>query len=239
MHFPGSRTFAKYKLRSQQRFFDLFGMEAVIDERRRRALVVSMGFEGQWDDHRVFQMDFLRRNGLTPQCRFLEYGSGPLTLGLPLMRELEPGHYTGVDVRSSVMNLAYEEVHRADQTACNPRLIVANDFGASTLGEETFDMIWSFSVLYHLSDELVEGLFANIKRRLAPKGRYWANINTTVGNGDEKWLEFPFMKREPGFYEEVAARNGLVMKQLGTIASLGFSGKGLEKDNTMLEFLHD
>ncbi|MEL6466756.1 MAG: class I SAM-dependent methyltransferase [Pseudomonadota bacterium] len=236
MRFPGGRTIAKYKLKSKKALFDVLGMDAVMEERRRQALVVSMGFEGQWDDHRAFQMDFLRRNGLTEKTRFLEYGSGPLTLGLPLMRELAPGGYTGVDVRDSVMNLAYEEVHRAGQTARNPRLIVASDFGAEALAGENFDMIWSFSVLYHLSDDLIEALFANIKARLAPQGTYWANINTTVA--ESQWLEFPFLNRAPDFYAEIAGRNGLALSQLGTIAELGFVGTGPEKDNTMLEIRH-
>lgn len=236
MRFPGSRTIAKYKLKSQQVLFNLLGMEAVLAERRRHALVVSMGFEGQWDNHRTFQMDFLRRNGLTPETRFLEYGSGPLTLGLPLMQELAPGGYTGVDVRESVMNLAYDEIQRSGQTARNPRLIVSDDFGAKALRDETFDMIWSFSVLYHLSDDLIEALFANIKKRLDPKGIYWANINTTVA--ESQWLEFPFVNRTPDFYEEIASCNGLQLSKLGKIADLGFFGTGPEKDNIMLEIRH-
>ncbi len=152
------------------------------------------------------------------------------------MQELEPGNYTGVDVRGSVINLAYNEISRAGLADRNPRLIVSDNFAVTALGDETFDMIWSFSVLYHLSDELVEEWFANVKKRLAPEGRYWANFNDGVD--DSRWLEFPFLKRDVKFYEDLAEKNGLRLEVLGTIEDLGFKGQGVEKNNRMIEITH-
>lgn len=236
MRLPGSRTTKKIISKTQETLYGLLNMERIPEEQHRVNLVEAMGFDGQWDDHRTFQMDFLRRNGMTAQSRFLEIGCGPLTLAIPLMRELDPGHYTGVDVRESVTNLAYMEIARAGVAGRNPRLVVANDFGAKALGRQTFDIIWSFSVLYHLSDELVEQWFANVKRRLTPEGHYWANFND--GLEDSRWLEFPFLNRDAAFYEAIASRNGLKMKELGTLESLGFAGKGEERKNVMIEICH-
>lgn len=236
MHFPGSRTLKKSILKSQEALYGILNMERIPEEKHRLKLVESMGFDGQWDDHRNFQMDFLHRNGMTAQSRVLEIGSGPLTLAIPLMQALEPGNYTGVDVRESVTNLAYMEIARAGVAACNPRLIVADDFGAKALGTETFDILWSFSVLYHLSDELVEQWFENVKRRLAPEGHYWANFND--GLEDSRWLEFPFLNRDASFYEKIAQQHGLSMKVLGTLEDLGFVGTGIERNNIMIEVRH-
>lgn len=236
MRMPGSRTVKKYTMKTQQFLYDALGMKRVEEETHRLARVVAMGFEGQWDDHRIFQMDFLRRNGLNGQTRFLEIGSGPLTLAIPIMQELDPGNYTGVDVRESVMNLAYKEIAREGLAGRNPRLIVSDNFAATVLGNETFDMIWSFSVLYHLSDELVEDWFANVRKRLAPKGRYWANFNDDMD--ESRWLEFPFVRRGVEFYEDLAERNGLRLRVLGTIGDLGFKGQGMEKNNRMIEVTH-
>ena len=236
MRIPGSRTMARIVRKMRSVAYDVLGMDAIQEERHRQDLVTSMGFDGQWDDHRTFQMDFLRRNGLTGDTRFLEIGSGPLTLGLPLMQALKPGNYTGVDVRANVTNLAYTEIARAGLAARNPRLIVSDNFGASALGDETFDVIWSFSVLFHLSDDLVEDWFANVKRRLAPDGRYWANFND--GLNESEWLEFPFVNRNVEFYTGIAEKNGLSLRSLGTIAELGFAGAGAEKDNIMVEIRH-
>ena len=236
MRFPGSRTLNTSVLKAQNVLYRRLNMSRIPEEEHRLKLVEAMGFDGQWDDHRVFQMDFLRRRGMTETSRFLEIGSGPLTLAIPLMQELAPGHYTGVDVRESVMNLAYMEIARAGVSARNPRLIVAGDFGAAALGDETFDILWSFSVLFHLSDELIEEWFANVKRRLAPTGHYWANFND--GLEDSRWLEFPFLNRKAEFYEDIAQRNGLTMKTLGTIEELGFAGPGEDRKNTMIEIRH-
>lgn len=236
MRFPGSRTMNKWVWAAQKTLYRLLNMQRIPQEQHRVALVNSMGFEGQWDTHRTFQMDFLRKNGVTETSRFLEIGSGPLTLAIPLMQHLAPGHYTGVDVRESVTNLAYMEISRAGLSARNPRLIVAQDFGVAALGEETFDVIWSFSVLYHLRDDLVEDLFATVKKRLAPDGRYWANLNDQMSEGD--WLEFPFQNRKVEFYEEIARKNGLTLTALGTIEALGFTGPGPEKTNVMFEVRH-
>ncbi len=236
MRLPGQRTISKLVLKAQFFLYRIFNMSRVPEEMHRRALVESMGFDGQWDDHRVFQMKFLRDNGLTKDTRFLEIGSGPLTLAIPLMQELNPGNYTGVDVRGSVTNLAYLEISKAGLAGRNPRLIVATDFGAAALADETFDMLWSFSVLYHLSDDLVEDWFANVKRRLKPDGRYWANYND--GMEESRWLEFPFLSRDASFYEQIAEKNGLSLKTLGTLEELGFQGTGAEKNNTMIEVSH-
>jgi hypothetical protein len=137
MRIPGSRTVNKQIMKARMFLYDALRMDCVQEERHRLKLVNAMGFDGQWDDHRNFQMDFLRRNGLNPSKRFLEIGSGPLTLAIPLMQELNVGNYTGVDVRETVTNLAYLEISRAGLSGRNPRLIVANDFGAKALGDET------------------------------------------------------------------------------------------------------
>ena len=236
MRMPGSRTLKKYTMKTQRLLYDALAMKRIEEEEHRLELAIAMGFDGQWDDHRTFQMAFLRRNGLTGQTRFLEIGSGPLTLAIPLMQELDPGNYTGVDVRESVTNLAYNEISRAGLAGRNPRLIVSDNFAATALGDETFDMIWSFSVLYHLNDELVEEWFANVKKRLAPEGRYWANFNDGVD--ESRWLEFPFLKRDVKFYEDLAEKNGLRLEVLGTIEDLGFKGQGVEKNNRMIEITH-
>ncbi len=236
MHMPGRRTVCNLIMKTQVFLFDALRMERVTEERHRLALVKAMGFDGQWDDHREFQMDFLRRNGLNQKTRFLEIGSGPLTLGVPLMQELGCGNYTGVDVRERVASLGYMEIARSGLSARNPRLIVSDKFGADFLGNETFDIVWSFSVLYHLNDDLIEEWFANVKKRLAPDGRYWANYNDRME--ESRWLEFPFLNRSAEFYENVTARNGLTLNVLGTIEELGFKGLGPEKNNTMVEIRH-
>jgi cyclopropane fatty-acyl-phospholipid synthase-like methyltransferase len=234
MRTPGSRTFRNLSAKTQDGLFSLLAMERVIDRRERRERTIAMGFDGQWDEHQRFQMDFLRRNGLRGVTRFLEIGFGPLTLAIPLIRELDAGGYTGVDVREGVANLAYRILAKEGLAGKNPRLLVSDRFGAESLGDATFDILWSFSVLYHLEDALVAKWFGEVSRRLAPDGRYWANINVT--EEESRWLQFPFLRRKPEFYADLAAQNGLQMQVLGSLADLGFRDQGAERLNLMLGF---
>jgi hypothetical protein len=107
MRIPGSRTFHKLSAKVQGRLLSLLAIDRVIDRRERDERAIAMGFAGQWDKHQRFQMDFLRRSGMRGSHRFLEIGFGPLTLAIPLIRELGAGGYAGVDVREGVANLAY------------------------------------------------------------------------------------------------------------------------------------
>src|SRR6185312_2619231 len=102
---PLSRTREKWIHQAKSLIFERGNFQKMIDLREKHELEDSMGFRGQWDEHRRFQIEMLKRQGLRPEHRFLELGCGPLTVGVPLIQYLEPGHYTGVDIRSSVLNL--------------------------------------------------------------------------------------------------------------------------------------
>ena len=193
-----------------------------------------MGFRGQWDEHRRFQLAFLKEQGLNPTHRLLEIGCGPLTGGVPIIHYLEPGNYVGIDIRSSALNLAWSEVGTAGLSGKNPRLICSETFGAQELGNQKFEFMLSFSVLFHLGDDVLRTYFANVAERLAPGGRCFAQINTHLD--DSKWLQFPFLRRTRDEYAAFAADVGLETSSLGTIEALGFRLPSQERRNEMLTF---
>jgi SAM-dependent methyltransferase len=151
-----------------------------------------------------------------------------------VIQYLDPDRYVGVDVRSTVLDLGWQEIGLAHLSEKNPRLIRSDDFGAAELGGRKFDFIWAFSVLYHLSDEILQNLFSNVGARLVPGGRFVANVQTDVE--DSTWLEFPFLKRSVEAYESLAKAHGLKVSNLGTIAERGFRLPGAERNNVLLEF---
>jgi len=221
----------------QAALYRMFALHQVEERHERERLALEMGFIGQFDEHRRFQMAFLKEQSVNPSASFLEIGCGPLTLGVPLIGYLDPCRYTGIDVRNSVLDVAYAQIGKHNLAAKNPRLIASASFGAEELGDARFDVVWSFSVLFHLTDEQVGEIFHQVHRRLAADGRYWANINPTIGNSDSRWLDFPFMRRAPEFYEELGQAAGLAMRQHGTLGDLGFRLEGLERENLLLEFM--
>jgi cyclopropane fatty-acyl-phospholipid synthase-like methyltransferase len=207
----------------------------MLDANEKTRLEWSMGFPGQWEEHRRFQIDFLRKNGLLPHHSLMEIGCGPLTGGVPIIDYLDQDKYVGVDVRASVLNMSWKEVSKAELAGKNPRLIQSTSFGDNALGDMRFDYVLTFSVLYHLSDELLDACFKAVANRLKPAGTYFANINTETNS--DRWLEFPFLKRTLGDYEAVAAKAGLKITELGTLADLGFKLPGEERLNRMLRIV--
>jgi 2-polyprenyl-3-methyl-5-hydroxy-6-metoxy-1,4-benzoquinol methylase len=227
-----SRTRADLAYRARLALYRIGSVQKALDASERLVLEAHMGFHGQWDEHRRFQLEFAKSAGLRPDSSLLEIGCGPLTLGLPATTYLLANRYTGVDVRPEVLDLAWSQIGKAGLASKNPRLIHSTSFGAAELGEERFDFIWSFSVLYHLTDALITDWFAQVSRRLAPKGAYFANLN--VEAPESTWLQFPFVRRSVDFYREAAARHGLTLRELGTLESLGFRLDATEKKNLMV-----
>jgi len=229
-----SRTRQKITRSVKEFIFDKTGFEKVLELRDKDRLEDAMGFRGQFDEHRRFQIALLKERGLVPTNRLLEIGCGPLTGGIPIIDYLESGNYVGVDVRNSVLDMSWKEVGKAGLSAKTPRLICSSSFGSKELGDQTFDFVLSFSVLYHLDDEILNSYFAAVRRRLRSTGICLANVNTC--DESSRWLEFPFLKRTIDSYRELARKNGLETTCLGDIKDLGFRLSGQERRNQMLLF---
>lgn len=202
-------------------------------EERRHARV---GPAHLWKMKREFQIAYLKRMGLAPGQRFLDLGCGTLRGGLPLIEFLDPGNYTGLEVRAKVLEEARAELAEAGLEAKRPSLLYVPDLGALAL-QTRFDFVWAFSVLIHMEDGVLERALAFVARHLAPGGTFLANVRTQTGGG-ERWEEFPALTRSPEFYAAAAARHGLVVRDLGSLAELGHaSGDPTQDGQRMLSWL--
>src|SRR5262245_52171544 len=81
--------------------------ERVLEPEQAR-LESMVGPPGAWQATARFQLAFLRRMGLRPSHRVLDIGCGPLRGGLPLIRYLDRGRYTGIEVRGEALAEAAE-----------------------------------------------------------------------------------------------------------------------------------
>ncbi len=175
----------------------------------------AVGPGAAWKGVRNFQIRFLLDSGLSPNHTLLDVGSGTLRGGIPIIAFLNRGNYWGVDVRSSVFPAARKELRKHRLVDKSPNLIECPGFVDLDLGRK-FDFIWGFSVIIHMTDEILEESLAFVARHLEDKAVFYANVNCS-NREDGLWQGFPSVRRSFSFYEEVATAVGLRTEHIGKL----------------------
>jgi SAM-dependent methyltransferase len=186
-----------------------------------------------WREKRQFQIRFLRDHGLRPDQTILDVGCGTLRGGIPIIEYLEPERYTGLEARPEVLDEARAELREHRLEDKHPALVVNGDLATFDLGRR-FDVIWAFSVLIHMSDDVLDGALEFVGRHLAEGGTFFGNI-ATEARSDKIWEGFPDVARPISFYEERARAHGLAVENLGPMRALGHPA-GHGADQQMLRF---
>jgi SAM-dependent methyltransferase len=190
-----------------------------------RRLELLRGPAGAWRVDRDVQARALAKLGLRPDHRLLEIGCGPLQAGAPLIRFLDPGHYTGVDISADRLAAARDVVRHFGLEERVPRLIRSDDFGLDQLEPESFDRVWSFHVVIHFPLPLVARYLHAVAMLLKPGGVGWFSAWVTPEhahfNRRGSWLEFPVTEAGEDFFLSAAAEAGLDCVSLGTLQEWG------------------
>jgi SAM-dependent methyltransferase len=220
---------ARLARRLAQEFLSRIGWPA---GRNRHALV---GDARLADMKRAFQIAFLRSSGLRPGHTLLDLGCGTLRGGIPIIAYLEQGHYCGIDIRPEVLVEARKELEESGLSDKAPLLLNTSE-AAEKLAGRRFDWIWAFSVLIHLSDDILRDTLPFVERHLADAGTFFANVR--IGNDPSgHWQGLPVVTRSLPFYQAEADRVGLATRVVGPLRDLGHvSGRAGQDDQIMLAF---
>jgi len=204
------------------------------DAGRRHAAV---GPAHLWQMKRRFQIDFLKKQGLEPQHRLIDIGCGTLRGGIPLIKLLDIGHYTGIEVREEVLELGRDELHEANLEDKNPELIHSQALSTLELDYKV-EYMWAFAVLIHMDDDALNGCLSFVSKHLTPDGEFYGNVNIgEKDNGD--WQGFPVVHRPMEWYIQTAERFGLVPVDVGSLMELGHDdGRPEPQSRRMLKFTH-
>ena len=193
---------------------------------------VLVGPAHLWKMKRDFQIHFLKNMGLKPEHYFFEIGCGTLRGGLPLIKYLENNHYFGADVRENALNEGRKEIAEAGLNGKNPTLLFSSDISQLSVNQQ-FDYIWAFSVLFHMTDEILNDALAFVSRHLSETGNFYANVNIGVREKGS-WLGFPVVTRTYDHYKMLCAKNGLTISDIGPLKELGHISNVERQDNQLM-----
>lgn len=187
-----------------------------------------------WKMKRDFQIQFLKQVGLQPQHYLLDIGCGTLRGGIPIIQYLEKGHYFCIESRREVLEEGRKELQKSHLEDREPMLIAVENISMVNVREE-FDFIWAFSVLIHMTDEILNDCLSFVETHLKRNGCFYANIN--IGDkSDGNWQGFPFVYRSFEFYKEACSRSGLRLCDMGLLKNFGhLSGIKAQDEQRMLK----
>ena len=182
-----------------------------------------------WKMKRDFQIHFLRSMKLAPEHYLLDIGCGTLRGGVPIIQYLQESHYYGIEVREDTLDEGRSELEEEALIYKKPKLVQFTDISQLTF-DRKFDFIWAYSVLIHMSDDVLGNTFDFVQKHLSKDGAFYANVN--IGERkDGEWQGFPIVWKTLDFYGRECTRYGLTHADLGPLRDHGHISNIMSQDS--------
>ena len=170
-----------------------------------------------WDESGVWQLEALKRIGLQPRHKLLDFGCGAFRLGLLAIDYLDDENYYGIDAFAPYIEIGRKLAVAAGITK-KYNAAVSRDFEFDRLGTE-FDFGIAQSVFTHMSGDECERCMAALKKTMKPGGTFLFTflIGAPVTRG-MLYLGAEAMQRfamnDPDFFAALASRHGVTFERL-------------------------
>lgn len=136
---------------------------------------------GMWEEIGSLQFDFLKKSGLTPLHRLVDIGCGCLRGGVYFVPYLEKSRYYGIDINASLIEAGRKELFKtAGNFDKQPDLRVTARFDLAQFAVQ-FDYALAVSVFTHLYANHIGRCLVEVKKVLAPGGKFFATIFLAPG----------------------------------------------------------
>ena len=126
--------------------------------------------ELMWEELGEWQINSLKKLGLSPSNKLLDVGCGPLRFGTYAISYLENGNYHGVEVWEPYIKLGNRVLEEFEITK-DYTMKIDRDFDYEIFGEK-FDFAIAQSVVTHLSVHQIDKLLSTLKKVMVPGGSF-------------------------------------------------------------------
>ena len=164
-----------------------------------------------WMGTGVGQLSMAVELGLKPQHTLLEFGCGFMRAANHFIGYLDDSNYSGNDASAErvahggkvTAEILGAEVYRRK----NPHLYVNKDNTFDWVTGQTFDFIWSCSVLAHMPEADIATLLANVRKIMNEKSAFIFSYSTAELDKFRRWEHCSPDERKKGIRERAKQRN--------------------------------
>ncbi len=213
-------------------------LPGIADEAIQEKFTGKTGDRTLWEGfyyYRLFKENFEKLKGNISKARILDFGCGWGRIIRFFIKDLPASHLWGCDPVAEMIQLCKVQNKWANFKLINPN-------PPTSFPSNHFDMIYSFSVFSHLSEDFHFKTLREIKRILKPGGIYMTT--TRNRNFIYECPEFSDIKKYESIYDSGAycnyTYNGGEWSYWGeTAISKQYVLDHWTKDFTLLDYIHD
>ncbi len=163
-------------------------LPGLADEITQKEFTGDTGDRTLWEGfyfYRLFKENFEKYKGNISTAKVLDFGCGWGRIIRYFIKDMPASNLWGCDPTSEMITLCKEQNKWANFELINPD-------PPSSFPDDTFDMIYSFSVFSHLSEEFHFKVLQEIKRILKPGGIYMTTTrNRDFVSGCKAFIDIP------------------------------------------------